>query len=231
MASEGLAAPIPPAVSLSGVSFNWPSSAPIIRDLSLKVEKGERIFISGPSGCGKSTLLGLVAGILTPQKGEIRVNGAPFSTLRGSARDRLRGDNLGYIFQQFNLVPYLTPVENALLPCRFSAVRRQRALEDFPTARAAAERLLTRLSIGPELWGRASSKLSVGQQQRVAAARALIGKPFLLIADEPTSALDSALSLEFLRLLAKESAEAGASLLFVSHDKSLAAEFDATISL
>ncbi|MDR2406318.1 MAG: ABC transporter ATP-binding protein [Deltaproteobacteria bacterium] len=221
----------PPAVKFENLAFHWPGEKPILTNLNLSLESGEKIFITGPSGCGKSTLLSLAAGILTPQEGEVYLAGKALSGLSGPKRDRLRGDCVGYIFQQFNLVPYLTPLENVMLPCRFSQVRRQSALSHGRNLEGEAESLLMRLSIPKELLSKAAAKLSVGQQQRVAAARALIGSPRLLIADEPTSALDYELGLQFLRLLMKECDEAGSSLLFVSHDKSLAAEFPRNFTL
>jgi putative ABC transport system ATP-binding protein len=212
-------------VEFRAATFAWPGAAPVLKDFSLTLEAGGRLFITGPSGCGKSTLLSLAAGIITPQEGDVLLSGTPLKSLSGPKRDRLRGDSLGYIFQQFNLVPYLPPIENILLPCRFSKVRRERALEGAKSLEEAAESLLGRLSVPKERWAQPSAALSVGQQQRVAAARALIGRPRLLIADEPTSALDRGLGLSFLRLLMKECEEAGSSLLFVSHDTALASEF------
>jgi putative ABC transport system ATP-binding protein len=223
--------PRPPALSFEGLGFAWPGSGPIFEGFDLTLGAGEKLFVSGPSGCGKSTLLSLAAGILLPQKGEVRLAGRALGSLSGPGRDRLRGDGVGYIFQQFNLVPYLSPLENVLLPCRFSAVRRRRALAGGLGLEGEAGRLLSRLSIPEGLWARPSARLSVGQQQRVAAARALIGGPGLLIADEPTSALDRDLALGFLRLLLRESDGAGSALLFVSHDASLATEFGRFLSL
>jgi putative ABC transport system ATP-binding protein len=231
-ASDKAAAQLPPAASLSGVSFFYKGSdKPVIKDLSFVLPAGEKLFITGPSGSGKSTLLGLVAGILTPSEGEISIAGKNLKELSGPGRDRLRGDSIGYIFQEFNLVPYLSPVENVLLPLRFSKGRRERVLRDYKTVREAAEDLLGKLSIPKSDIQRSASKLSAGQRQRVAAARALIGNPSLLIADEPTSALDAEIGLVFLRLLFKECEERGSSLLFVSHDKSLSAEFARELEL
>lgn len=149
------------------------------------------------------------------------------SRMSGKARDRLRADRIGFIFQQFNLLPWLSAFDNVLLPCTFSARRKQRAGD----AMAEAERLLAHLDLAPALWQRPAAELSVGQQQRVAAARALIGRPEILIADEPTSALDAPRQQAFVDLLLAEAAEAGAALLFVSHDARLAEHFDRHVAL
>ncbi|MES1162446.1 MAG: ATP-binding cassette domain-containing protein, partial [Rhizobacter sp.] len=138
-----------------------------------------------------------------------------------------RADHVGYIFQQFNLLPYLSVIDNVLLPCRFSALRAQRA----GVPHRAAESLLARVGLAQALWSRPAAQLSVGQQQRVAAARALIGTPELVIADEPTSALDAPLRDGFMDLLLGECRAAGSTLVFVSHDERLAARFDRRLSL
>jgi putative ABC transport system ATP-binding protein len=230
--SPGPAASLPPAVSLERVAFAHKGAGRgIFTDLNLSLEPGEKLFVTGPSGSGKSTLLGLVSGILKPTAGKISVGGRDLGSLTGPERDRFRGDNVGYIFQEFNLVPYLSPVENVLLPCRFSKARRERALSGHETPDDAAKDLLKRLSIPGEDFRRESKKLSVGQQQRVAAARALIGNPKLLIADEPTSALDGEIARVFLKLLLKECEERGSTLIFVSHDGSLAEGFTREFSL
>ena len=138
---------------------------------------------------------------------------------------------MGYIFQQFNLLPYLHVLDNVTLPCRFSAVRRERAIQASGSPAAAAKQLLREVGLPEVLWHRLASQLSVGQQQRVAAARALIGRPEVVIADEPTSALDAALRDGFMDLLLGECRAAGSALVFVSHDERLAARFDARLSL
>jgi putative ABC transport system ATP-binding protein len=220
------------AVSLSRVVFAWPGQrSAVISISSFAVSPGEQVFLSGPSGSGKSTLLGLIGGILRPQSGEVAVNGVSLNSLGGSGRDALRGDEIGFIFQQFNLIPYLSILENVLIPCHFSARRRARAGQAAGSPLRAACGLLERLDLAPDLWNRRVMRLSVGQQQRVAAARALIGSPSLLIADEPTSALDADRREGFLGLLLKECREAGSSLLFVSHDRSLAGEFPVRLEL
>lgn len=215
-----------PVVALENLRFDWPD-APCLDIPDFELGAGERVFLHGPSGSGKSTLLNLLAGVLLPQRGTVRVLGHALDTLSGRARDRFRADHIGFVFQQFNLVPYLTALDNVLLPCRFSARRRNRAGD----ARDAATRLLVQLDLAPALWARRATALSVGQQQRVAAARALIGRPELVIADEPTSALDADLRESFLSLLLRECAASGSSLLFVSHERQLAAQFDRSVAL
>ncbi|MDR2386625.1 MAG: ABC transporter ATP-binding protein [Deltaproteobacteria bacterium] len=218
-----------PAVRVKDLSFSWPKGSFRLKVKSFEVKAGERVFISGPSGCGKSTFLSLIAGILKPNQGEIFIDGQNLASKSGPKRDKFRGDKLGFIFQQFNLVPYLNILENVILPCRFSKVRYDSATRAAGSPAQAARALISRLELGEDLLDRPVSRLSVGQQQRVAAARALMGRPPLLVADEPTSALDADLRLSFLRLLAQECREAGSSLLFVSHDRSLAGELDRAV--
>ncbi|MEO0425560.1 MAG: ABC transporter ATP-binding protein [Pseudomonadota bacterium] len=214
-------------IALEQVRFGYDRSAgPVLALDTLQIARGERIFLRGPSGCGKSTLLSLLSGILQPWSGEIRLLGHELHALRGGRRDALRATHLGVIFQLFNLVPYLSIVANVTLPCRFSPVRRQRVLEDGTTLQEEAQRLLERLGLDESLQRQPPTALSVGQQQRVAAARALIGRPELVLADEPTSALDAEARDRFITLLSEECARGSSSLLFVSHDGALAHHFD-----
>jgi putative ABC transport system ATP-binding protein len=192
-----------------------------------ELQPGETVFLRGPSGCGKSTLLSLVAGVLTANCGTVRLLGHDWRQLSPSRRDRLRADHVGYIFQQFNLLPYLSVLDNVLLACRFSARRTAQA----GAARQTAQRLLEQVGLRASDCSQRASDLSVGQQQRVAAARALIGRPDLVIADEPTSALDEALRESFMDVLLHSCAEAGSALLFVSHDARLASRFQRQIDL
>lgn len=212
-----------PIIETEGLRFAWKGGPPVLDIASFRVEAGERVFLRGPSGSGKSTLLGLIAGVLQPQAGRLSVLGEDMTNLSASRRDRLRADRMGVIFQMFNLVPYLSVTGNVLLPLRFSAARRKAAGSD---PQGEARRLLARLGLEDTgLLDRRVSDLSVGQQQRVAAARALIGSPSLVIADEPTSALDADARDRFINLLSEEVERSGASLLFVSHDASLAGLF------
>jgi len=231
-ANAGNGASPPEAVLLKDVVFSWPGQAgETLRIPGFAVFCGEQVLVSGPSGSGKSTLLGLIGGILTPDAGSVLVGGQDLGRLAGARRDAFRGDHIGFIFQQFNLVPYLSITENVLIPCRLSASRRKRAAERSGSPERAAASLLERLDMAPTLWNRPVTKLSVGQQQRVAAARALIGCPPLIVADEPTSALDEEHRLDFLRLLVQECEAARASLVFVSHDQGLARVFHRQMKL
>lgn len=222
----------PAAINLRNISFRWPGAqSPCLEIERFDLGAGERVFLHGPSGSGKSTLLSLVGGVIAPQRGSVIVHGQELAALSAGARDRFRADRIGYIFQLFNLIPHLSALENILLPCRFSRARLARPREDGTTPAAEARRLAARLDLDPVLLGRPAANLSVGQQQRVAAARALIGRPPLVIADEPTSALDADRQRAFLDLLLAECESARTALLFVSHDRRLAERFDRAVSL
>jgi putative ABC transport system ATP-binding protein len=163
-----------------------------------------------------------------PRAGRIELLGQNLAQLGSHGRDQFRADHIGFLFQQFNLLPWLSALDNVLLPCTFSARRKQRA---EPDPRCAAEALLAQLDLEAGLWSKPAGELSVGQQQRVAAARALVGRPEILIADEPTSALDAERQQIFIDLLLRETAAVGATLIFVSHDQRLAAHFDRGVAL
>ncbi|MBL8329944.1 MAG: ATP-binding cassette domain-containing protein [Rubrivivax sp.] len=209
--------------------FGWPGHAEDTLALEgFELQAGQRLFLHGPSGCGKSTLLALLAGVLVPREGRVRLLGQEWAALAAARRDGHRAEHVGVIFQQFNLLPYLSVLDNVLLPCRFSS---RRAARCAGGPRAAAEGLLRQVALPGALWARPARELSVGQQQRVAAARALIGAPELVIADEPTSALDEELRDGFMSLLLAECRAGGAALVFVSHDRRLAAPFDRQLDL
>jgi putative ABC transport system ATP-binding protein len=197
----------------------------------LIVSAGDHWLLEGPSGSGKSTLLQLLGGVLLPQRGRIELLGRNWSDLSAPQRDRRRADSVGFVFQQFNLVPYLSALENVLLPCRFSEPRRLAAEKAGPLA-DEARRLLDALGLGlAGLGRREAGRLSVGQQQRVAAARALIGRPALVLADEPTSALDADNRNAFLELLFAEACNTGSALIVVSHDATLRPHFGRHLKL
>lgn len=220
-------------IRIRDLTFRWKPGMPQVLDLaSLAIDRGERIFIEGASGSGKSTLLSLLAGVILPERGEIQVLGEHLDRMGSLQRDHFRAHHIGFIFQMFNLIPYLSVVENVLLPCRFSDQRRRRALREADSLETEALRLLRQLDMtDATLLRRPVTSLSVGQQQRVAAARALIGAPALLIADEPTSSLDSDRREAFIRLLFDECDQAGSTLVFVSHDAGLEPLFNRTVRL
>ncbi len=219
------------AIELQDVAFRWPGAGQFQLSVpSLQIAAGERVFLSGMSGSGKSTLLALVCGITRPDKGTVSLMGQDLSAMKSRARDRARAQNIGIIFQSFNLMPYATAVDNVLLPLDFAPDRRKLVVQRGAPLEEA-HRLLDALKVGAEDRDRPARNLSVGQQQRVAAARALIGKPGLIVADEPTSSLDKDTERLFMDLLFAQIEEAGSSLLFVSHDTSLAPRFDRSISL
>ena len=220
-----------PLLELHNVGFAWPGQAELLDIPSFDLAQNQSLFLKGPSGSGKTTLLGLIGGVQKAQRGAVRLLGSDLAALSAGARDRFRVDHTGYIFQQFNLLPFLSVAENVGLPCHFSKSRAARACQRHGSVAEATARLLSHLGIPSELLDRRAEALSIGQQQRVAAARALIGQPELVIADEPTSALDADSREAFLQLLFTECREAGSSLLFVSHDQSLAPLFDRSLSL
>jgi len=216
------------AVHLQNVSFAYERNAPLLQVGELLIEEGERVFLHGPSGSGKTTLLGIVAGVLRATTGSVRVLGKDLSHMSPAARDRHRGAEMGYIFQSFNLIPYLSVRENIALPCHVHARRMKRITAS--TLDGEVARIAERLDI-EEFLHRPVTKLSTGQQQRVAIARAVIGAPRLVIADEPTSSLDRDRQENFLRLLIEVCNEARATLIFVSHDNSLMSRFERHISV
>jgi putative ABC transport system ATP-binding protein len=217
------------SLRITNLVFRWPrQAAPCLNIAHLELAAGERVFLHGPSGSGKSSLLGLLGGVALPEQGAIELLGTDITRLGGRARDRFRAEHIGFLFQQFNLLPWLSALDNVLLPCTFSPRRRVRAGK---SPQVEAERMLRHLDLDAELWRKPAGELSVGQQQRVAAARALIGRPQILIADEPTSALDAERQQAFIDLLLQESAAVGATLVFVSHDQRLAGHFDRAIAL
>ncbi len=223
---------MPAVINVSGVRYRWPGQRGFgIAIDSLELEQGTCTLLIGPSGSGKSTLLALLAGICAPQQGRIEILGTDIARLSASARDGFRAEHIGVVFQMFNLLPYGSVIANVVLPLSFAPARRARAASER-SIEDEARRLLARLGIADEIARSGSaSELSVGQQQRVAAARALIGTPEIVIADEPTSALDADSREQFLALLFAEVKARGATLLLVSHDRELAPLFDRVLRL
>jgi len=217
----------PLALQVNDLVHTWRHhKVPTLNIPDLQLARGESLFIQGPSGSGKSTLLNLFSGVLGVQKGSIDLLGLPFSSLSNGRRDEFRANNLGYIFQQFNLLPYLSVLENVLLPVKISKPRRGEQQNNLLALKEEAEHWLSQLQVPSALYGEKITCLSIGQQQRVAAARAMIGSPDIIIADEPTSALDQQNIDNFMSVLVQQCNQIGSSLIFVSHDQSLSSYFD-----
>jgi putative ABC transport system ATP-binding protein len=210
------------SILIENVKFSYSNKLPE-NDICIEswsLGQGEKHFIFGPSGCGKSTLLNLISGVLRPSSGTITILGESIEKMSSRQRDRFRANNIGYIFQQFNLIDYLNAKENIALARQFSSNKQTINLAD-----KIAE-LLTALGINENDWSRPISTLSIGQQQRIAIARAFINSPKLLIADEPTSSLDEPNRDKFLTLLNTLCDANQTTLLFVSHDTRLKHHFN-----
>ena len=202
-----------PALELKSLLFSWPGQPPLLDIPQLQLEQGQHLFVYGSSGSGKTTLLNLLAGIYPCKQGDILIAGQSMATLSGAKRDQLRASSIGVVFQQLNLIPYLTVLQNVLLVSAFA--------KKIPQAEQRARYLLQKLGLEQQLWQAQANQLSVGQQQRVAIARALLSQPALLIADEPTSALDHKHRDAFMQLMLAEAELCGTTVIFVSHDPAL----------
>lgn len=212
------------SVILNNLQFSYPGAdaerQPVLNIDHWAVESGEAVFLQGQSGCGKSTLLNLISGVLSGATGEISVLEQRLDAMSGSQRDRFRANHIGYVFQQFNLVPYLDALDNIRLANRFSSRKQspERPLSDI-------QALLEGLQLSESEWSKPASRLSIGQQQRVAIARALVNQPEVLIADEPTSSLDQENRDNFMQVLMDQVERDRITLIFVSHDRTLEHHF------
>lgn len=216
-------------VEIQNLKFKYPSALDLTLDIpQLSIPKGSKVFLHGPSGTGKSTLLEILAGVLPADEGSVKILNQDLCQLNSSQKDQFRSHHIGYIFQSFNLIPYLTVKENIALPLYFSSGKRQKV--SLQQEEAIILDLTQTLGIDSLLYKKVT-ELSVGQQQRVAAARALIGSPEIILADEPTSALDYDHRERFIKLLFSIADKNNSTVIFVSHDKTLEKIFDQTISL
>jgi len=212
-------------ISASDLIFTWPgASAPVLHLSNFSVRRGERLFINGASGSGKSTLLSLLAGLMRPDAGTLEILDTDITRLSGRKRDRFRARHIGFVFQRFNLIPYLDVRSNIRLAAHIAGNARK-------ADNNSIQQLLDMLRISPVLATRRADQLSVGQQQRVAVARAMINAPEILIADEPTSSLDHAVRDDFIRLLLEMQAQRETTVIFVSHDLSLQHHFSRSLSM
>ena len=209
-------------IHLKNVEFYYPKfpDKNILNINDWFVEHGSKQFIYGPSGSGKSTLLNLICGLLVPTSGSVSVLGESLEKMSSRQRDRFRANNIGYIFQQFNLVNYLSALDNIKLANHFAHNGQTKKIENKSIA------LLERLAINSDEWSRPVQTLSIGQQQRISIARAFVNSPKLIIADEPTSSLDETSRDTFLSLLTTLCDHNKTTLLFVSHDTRLKPHFD-----
>jgi putative ABC transport system ATP-binding protein len=218
-----------PLIALKNIQFSYPKAAQSTLNINeFIVNVGERIFLFGPSGCGKTTLLEILAGVLIPQIGEVNICSTDLCKISAHERDVFRAANIGYIFQSFNLIPYLTVEENITLPLYLSPARRERTSQT--EQQQQLEMICNSLGISNILHSPVT-ELSVGQQQRVAAARSLMGKPQLILADEPTSALDFDHREKFIKLLFELCERINTTIVFVSHDRTLMNLFDRSVSI
>lgn len=215
-------------LELNDVRYRWAGRTSFELQVShLALAPAETVLLLGQSGSGKSTLLSLICGTIVAQQGRVSVAGTDIASLSSGKRDRFRAEQIGLIFQQFNLLPFASVRDNILLPLRFAPDRAARV----PSPEQEAQRLCSDLGLPADLMATQAGSLSVGQQQRVAAARALIGTPPLIIADEPTSSLDADTQSAFLDLLFAQSRAHGTTVLMVSHDARLADQFDRVIEM
>ena len=215
-------------IKIDTVKFYWSKKSNFkIFVPNLEIKKGEKVLLLGESGSGKTTILSLICGFLNPLSGNIFIKGKTINQLSSKTKDEYRADNIGIIFQQFNLLPYANVVDNGLLPVYFSKVRSN----NVPYKREKVIELFKQLRLPDDIIQFKASSLSMGQQQRVAVARALIGNPSLIIADEPTSSLDADAQKIFLDLMFEQISENNSTLLMVSHDRSLSGQFDRLIDI
>ncbi len=216
-------------IEINDLIFEWKNKKQFsLKIKELKIQNKEKIIIFGRSGSGKSTLLNLISGILSPTSGTLYVKNIEINQLSQKKKDQFRANNIGVIFQQFNILDYLSPLQNILLPCFFTQFKKHDKEYFYNRTFDLAEKLNIKKNI---LYQNNSKNLSVGQKQRIAILRAIINKPFLILADEATSALDENNKNDFINLLMNLCNEEKVTLVMASHDTSLKKNFDISINL
>ena len=189
-----------------------------------QVNEGQQIFLHGDSGSGKSTLLNLLSGVLPATSGSIQILGQELTSMSNAQRDAFRAQNIGVVFQTFNLIPYLSVLDNIKLAVYLAKGKQSNLVP-------RVKQLINDLHLDKEIIHHSVNQLSIGQQQRVAIVRALINRPKLLLVDEPTSSLDSSARDAFLNILVKTSQQMETSMVFVSHDKSIEGYFTDSVEI
>ena len=222
--SEPTQSPAKPIIAVEHVFKSVTDSTgtlDILRDIDFRLESGETVAIVGASGSGKSTLLSIIAGLDTPTRGTVRLDGQDLFALSEDGRAALRAQKVGFVFQSFQLMGNLTALENVMLPLE---------LADRSDARTAATEMLKHVGLGQRL-GHYPKVLSGGEQQRVALARAFVMQPAVLLADEPTGSLDFATGETIMQLMFDLNREQGTTLVLVTHDRAIAQRCDRLISI
>lgn len=219
-------------IQFTNIHFSYDQAKTLVLDIpKWQVYRGEHTFIEGESGSGKSTLLNLLSGINSPDSGELLVLGQSLGDLSARELDKFRAQKVGVIFQQLNLIPYLSVLDNILLGSYFGNTQNNRAKKNKDNIQSKVELLVKQLNLPLSILSKQANELSVGQQQRVAIIRAMINEPEILIADEPTSALDENSKAAFLSLLFELVNTSNCTLLFVSHDRSLVGQFESVVKM
>ena len=222
--SDSSTPPVTPVIAVEHVFKSVSDSTgtlDILRDIDFRLAPRETVAIVGASGSGKSTLLSIIAGLDTPTRGTVRLDGQDLFALSEDDRAALRAQKVGFVFQSFQLMGNLTALENVMLPLELAERR---------DARKAAAEMLERVGLGQRL-GHYPKVLSGGEQQRVALARAFVVQPALLLADEPTGSLDFATGESIMRLMFELNRELGTTLVLVTHDRAIAAQCERRITI